>query len=195
MLYIAICWVDWLFVLPPADRRSAALDCKSKNKSSEWLPSDQSAPLLALGSLAAQVRRLHLAVASRRVVGLVSRRGRRVLHDDQADRRLAGRRRRRSVVGSVLLGGVFPPAVVQDAGNEEDKQQDDITGHQDDEVQGHRVNLQVEFHKTHGAASYLASDQLEDVCVSKRSSGRQLLHRERANDEMRMRRGSAGFLL
>jgi len=94
---------------------------------------------------------------ARRVVGLVAGRGRRVLHDHQAYGRLAGRRRR--VVGGVLLRGVFASAVVQDAGDEEDQEQDDIAGDQDDEVEGDGVNLQVEFHETHGAASYLARTQ------------------------------------
>lgn len=124
--------------------------------------SDQSTPLLPLSfplplsSVPAQVWRRQLAVA-RRVVGLVAGGGGRVLHDHQANGRLAGWRRR--VVGGVLFGGVFPPAVVQDAGDEEDQEQDDIAGDQDDEVQGDGVNLQVKFHETHGAASYLARIQ------------------------------------
>lgn len=118
--------------------------------------SDQSTPLLPLSSVPAQVWRRQLA-AARRVVGLVAGGGGRVLHDHQAYGRLAGRRRR--VVGGVLLGGVFAPAVVQDAGDEEDQEQDDIAGDQDDEVQGDGVNLQVKFHETHGAASYLARIQ------------------------------------
>lgn len=75
------------------------------------------------------------------------------MHDHQAYGRLAGCRWR--VVWGVLLGGVFAPAVIQDAGDEENQEQDDIAGHQDDEVEGDGVNLQVEFHKTHDAASYL----------------------------------------
>lgn len=91
---------------------------------------------------------------SRRVVGLAAARGRRILHDDKAYGRLALRCRR--AVGGVLLGGVFATAVVQDAGDEEDEEEDDIARHQDDEVEGDGVNLQVELHKTHGSASYLA---------------------------------------
>lgn len=115
---------------------------------------NQSASLLPfpLPSVAAQVRRRRLAVA-RRVVGLVAGGGGRVLHDHQAYGRLAGRRR--GVVRGVLLGGVLASAVVQYAGDEKDQQQDDIAGDQDDEVEGDGVNLQVELHKTHGAASYL----------------------------------------
>lgn len=90
---------------------------------------------------------------ARRVVGLIAGGGRRVLHDHQAYGRLA--RWRRCVVWGVLLGGVFAPAVIQDAGDEENQEQDDIAGHQDDEVEGDGVNLQIEFHKTHDAASYL----------------------------------------
>lgn len=56
-------------------------------------------------------------------------------------------------VGGVLLGGVLPPAVVQDAGNEKDEKEDNVAGYQDDEVEGHRVNLQVEFHEPHGDAA------------------------------------------
>lgn len=115
---------------------------------------NQSASLLPfpLPSVAAQVRRRRLAVA-RGVVGLVAGGGGRVLHDHQAYGRLAGRRR--CVVRGVLLGGVLASAVVQYAGDEKDQQQDDIAGDQDDEVEGDGVNLQVELHKTHGAASYL----------------------------------------
>lgn len=127
-----------------------------------------------------------------RVVGLVARRGGRVLHDHQAYGRLAGWRRR--VVGGVLLGGVFAPAVVQDAGDEEDQEQDDIAGDQDYEVQGDGVNLQVEFHETHGAASYLARIQRgkrrrenqrrwEREAEKRLGEGRQLAgERERAKD-------------
>lgn len=126
--------------------------------------SDQSTPLLPfplplplpLPSVPAQVWRRQLAVA-RRVVGLIAGGGGRVLHDHQAYGRLAGWRRR--VVWGVLLGGVFAPAVIQDAGDEENQEQDDIAGHQDDEVEGDGVNLQVEFHKTHDAASYLDPSQ------------------------------------
>lgn len=88
---------------------------------------------------------------------LTARRGRRVLHDHQAYGRLAGWRRGHRGRGGILLGGVLPLAVVQDAGDEEDKEEDGVAGHQDDEVQGHGVNLQVEFHETHGDASYLAA--------------------------------------
>lgn len=119
---------------------------------------NQSASLLPfpLPSVAAQVRRRRLTVA-RRVVGFVTGGGGRVLHDHQAYGRLAWRRR--CVVWGVLLGGVLASAVVQYAGDEKDQQQDDIAGHQDDEVEGDGVNLQVELHKTHDAASYLEPGQ------------------------------------
>lgn len=106
---------------------------------------------------------------ARFVVGLVPGGGGRVLHDHQAYGRLAGWRWR--VVRGVLLGGVFATAVVQDAGDEEDEQQDNIAGDQDDEVQGDGVNLQVEFHKTHGAASYLGPDPEEEEMVGKERKG------------------------
>lgn len=117
----------------------------SLNQSASLLP-------LPLPSVAAQVGRRRLAVP-RRVVGLVAGGGGRVLHDHQAYGRLAGRRR--CVVRGVLLRGVLAPAVVQYAGDEKDQQQDDIAGNQDDEVESDGVNLQVELHKTHDAASYL----------------------------------------
>lgn len=123
----------------------------SLNQSASLLPLP-----LPLPSIAAQVRRRRLAVA-RRVVGLIAGGGGRVLHDHQAYGRLAGRRR--CVVRGVLLGGVLASAVVQYAGDEKDQQQDDIAGYQDDEVEGDGVNLQVELHKTHDAASYLAPGQ------------------------------------
>lgn len=106
---------------------------------------------------------------ARFVVGLVPGGGGWVLHDHQAYGRLAGWRWR--VVRGVLLGGVFATAVVQDAGDEEDEQQDNIAGDQDDEVQGDGVNLQVEFHKTHGAASYLGPDPEEEEMVGKERKG------------------------
>lgn len=94
---------------------------------------------------------------ARRVVGLIPGGGGRVLHDHQAYGRLAGRRWR--VVRGVLLSGVLASAVVQYAGDEKDQQKDDITGYQDDEVECDGVNLQVELHKTHDAASYLEPGQ------------------------------------
>lgn len=106
---------------------------------------------------------------ARFVVGLVAGRGGRVLHDHQAYGRLAGRRRR--AVRGVLLGGVFATAVVQDTGDEEHEEQDDIAGNQDDEVQGDGVNLQVEFHKSHGSASYLALDPEKEEMVGKSRRG------------------------
>lgn len=117
----------------------------SLNQSASLLP-------LPLPSVTAQVGRGRLAM-TRCVVGLVAGGGGRVLHDHQAYGRLAGRRR--CVVRRVLLRGVLAPAVVQYAGDEKDQQKDDIAGYQDDEVEGDRVNLQVELHKTHDAASYL----------------------------------------
>lgn len=122
---------------------------------------------------------------ARFVVGLVPGGGGRVLHDHQAYGRLAGRRWR--VVRGVLLGGVFATAVVQDAGDEEDEQQDNIAGDQDDEVQGDGVNLQVEFHKTHGAASYLGPDPEEEEMVgkSKRKKGKSGKMRERSRKKSR----------
>lgn len=106
-------------------------------------------------------------MARRHVVGLISGRGRRVLHDHQADGRLAGLRRH--VVGGVLLGGVFAPAVVQDAGDEEDEEEDDVTGHQDDEVQGDGVDLQVKLHETHGGR--FISRQLEENAEIRKKEG------------------------
>lgn len=47
--------------------------------------SDQCAPLLPLYSVSAQLRCWQLAVARCHVVGLITGRGRRVLHDHQAD--------------------------------------------------------------------------------------------------------------
>lgn len=91
---------------------------------------------------------------SRCVVGLTAARGRRILHDYKAYGGLA--LWRRCVVRGVLLGGVFATAIIKDTGDKEHKEQYDIAGHQDDEVKGNGVNLQVEFHKTHDAASYLA---------------------------------------
>lgn len=101
------------------------------------------------------------------VVGLVTGRGRRVLHDHQADGWLAGLRRH--IVGRVLLGGVFAPAVVEDAGDEEDEEEDDVTGHQDDEVQGDGVDLQVELHETHG--SRFISRQLKENVEIRKEDG------------------------
>lgn len=111
---------------------------------------DKSAPLFALplSPVPAQVRCGQLSMTG--AVGFIAARGRRVLHDDQADGRLAGRCR--CVVRGILLGGVFAAAVVQDARDEEDQQQDDVAGHQNDEIQGDWINLQVELHEPHDGA-------------------------------------------
>lgn len=106
-------------------------------------------------------------MARRHVVGLVPGGGRRVLHDHQADGRLAGLRRH--VVGGILLGGVLSPAVVQDAGDEEDEEEDDVAGHQDDEVQGDGVDLQVELHETHGGR--FISRQLQENAEIRKEDG------------------------
>lgn len=132
--------------------------------------SDQCAPLLLLSSVPAQIWCWQLAVARCHVVGLVTGRGRRVLHDHQADGGLAGLRRH--VVGRVLLGGVFAPAVVQDAGDEEDEEEDDVAGHQDDEVQGDGVDLQVELHETHGGR-FISRQLTENAKISKEDGGKE----------------------
>lgn len=60
--------------------------------------------------------------------------------DHQADGCLVGDGKWGRVV---LFAGIFSLAVVHDAGVEEDKKEDDIAGDQDDEVQGHWVNLKL----------------------------------------------------
>lgn len=46
----------------------------------------------------------------------------------------------------ILLTGILAPAVIQHTGDEEHQEQDDVACDQDDEVQGDRVDLQVELH-------------------------------------------------
>lgn len=45
-----------------------------------------------------------------------------------------------------FLTGIFASAVIQHAGDEEHQEQDDVACNKDDEVQGDRVDLQVELH-------------------------------------------------
>lgn len=87
------------------------------------------------------------------------------------------------VVGRVLLGGVFAPAVVQDAGDEEDEEEDDVTGHQDDEVQGDGVDLQVELHETHGGR-FISRQLKENVEIRKEDGEKEQMTTMKWADEV-----------
>lgn len=119
-----------------------------------YLQKKVQSPSLNHGGLLLSKVRVCRLVVGRDHVRLVpaSHRSRRALHHHQPDGGLRGLWLR-----GVLLGGIFAPAVVHDTGYQEDKQQDNVAGDKDAQVQSDRVDLLVVFQKAHGARFMLGA--------------------------------------